>query len=419
MENLKQLKEEFGNLHHEMTGIKERCHADGERAMNSDEKQTWDRMHTRVAELRELIDTQSRFASLEETKAEPQKTQAPYLERKQVITSRDYDNAFKCWALTAGGHANAITPAMRMAADKTKFGTLQTSQMFMRSDLGGMDSADNTAGKYTVNDGFVAGIEKSLKAYGGVRSVATVRTTDTGEPMRFVTNDDTTNSGAILAQSNDVSTTNFTFGSVSLGAFKYATAAFGVSVELLQDSQVNISDFVSEGLGTRLARVTCKDYTDGTGTNEPYGIVVRSAKGGDADSTSAVSEADLRRVFHAVDPAYRANASWMMNDTTLSQIENLDDSNGRPLWHIDLTQGSPDRLFGKSITINQNMADPAASAKSVLFGDMSKYIIRDVAGISVVVLKERWAEYFCVGFIGHLRTDGNLINTAAVKHLLH
>jgi HK97 family phage major capsid protein len=67
------------------------------------------------------------------------------------------------------------------------------------------------------------------------------------------------------------------------------------------------------------------------------------------------------------------------------------------------------------------MAAIGASAKSVLFGDLSKYIVRTVKDMRVLRLVERYADYYQVGFQLFVRADGDLLNagTNPVKHLVH
>ena len=52
----------------------------------------------------------------------------------------------------------------------------------------------------------------------------------------------------------------------------------------------------------------------------------------------------------------------------------------------------------------------AANAKSVVFGDLSKYLIRDVLGITLLRLEERYAEYHQSAFLGFARMDGDLLD---------
>ena len=60
----------------------------------------------------------------------------------------------------------------------------------------------------------------------------------------------------------------------------------------------------------------------------------------------------------------------------------------------------------------------AASAKAVIFGDMSYYRIQDRPGIYVQRLAELYAGNGQVGFRLYKRTDGVLTVAAAVKHLV-
>ena len=43
---------------------------------------------------------------------------------------------------------------------------------------------------------------------------------------------------------------------------------------------------------------------------------------------------------------------------------------------------------------------------------MRKYVIRKVRDMSLLVLKERWADYGQLGYLMFLRCDGNLLNAA-------
>jgi HK97 family phage major capsid protein len=57
--------------------------------------------------------------------------------------------------------------------------------------------------------------------------------------------------------------------------------------------------------------------------------------------------------------------------------------------------------------------------KLMLFGDLSKYLIRDVSSIRLVRLEERYADLDQIAFIAFMRSDGNLLDagTRPVKWL--
>ena len=79
--------------------------------------------------------------------------------------------------------------------------------------------------------------------------------------------------------------------------------------------------------------------------------------------------------------------------------------------------GEPSTILGFAYSVNQAMADIAAGAKPIIFGDHSRYVVRKVRGFSVLTLRERYAENFQIGMVGFKRFDGELLNNNAVKHL--
>jgi HK97 family phage major capsid protein len=173
-----------------------------------------------------------------------------------------------------------------------------------------------------------------------------------------------------------------------------------------------VAEFLGSALGTRIGRITNRDFTLGTGSANPNGIVNAATLGktGATGQQASVIYGDLVDLEHSVDPAYRAGARFMMHDQSLKVIKKLVDSQGRPLWMPGLVGGAPDTILGYPFTINQDLATMATSAKSILFGDFSKYIIRDVAEVSVLRLDERFAEFHQVAFLAFARVDGDLLD---------
>jgi HK97 family phage major capsid protein len=115
----------------------------------------------------------------------------------------------------------------------------------------------------------------------------------------------------------------------------------------------------------------------------------------------------------------------MFNDTTLKSLKKIKvlqysgDTTGIPLWQPSMQLGQADRILGYEFTINQSMASPGSSAKKILFGDLSKYIIRDVRDFTLLRLDERFAELQQVAFLAFSRHDGDLLDagTNPVKYM--
>jgi HK97 family phage major capsid protein len=57
--------------------------------------------------------------------------------------------------------------------------------------------------------------------------------------------------------------------------------------------------------------------------------------------------------------------------------------------------------------------------RAIVFGPLNKYLIREVVGVTLLRLDERYADFHQVAFLAFARADGNLLNagTNPVKHL--
>lgn len=280
------------------------------------------------------------------------------------------------------------------------------------------------AGGYTVPTDLAAVVDKTMKAWGPMydEAICTVLNTSGGNPLDFPKTDDTAVAAAQHTEATamtDDGGVDATFTKMTLGAFAYDTEWVQISMEIMQDSAIDIEQFIGELLGERLARRVNSELTVGDGTGDPLGIVAASAAGKTSASQTAFIADELIDLLHSVDPAYRASpkARWQFNDTTLSQIRKLKDGNGQYIWSMgDIRTGEPGRLLGYNYSVNQAMVNAATGTKPVIFGDHSKYYVRKVGAPVVGVRREYyWPN---IGLAGIVRLDGDLIQTSAVRHLI-
>ncbi len=275
-----------------------------------------------------------------------------------------------------------------------------------------------SGGGYLIPSGFADQIDVALKRFGGMLDAADVVTTESGNPLPWPTVNDTGNSGALLAINTAASETDLSFGQVTLGAYKFTSNLVLVPIELLQDSYFDLNVFLADRLGERLGRILNNKWTVGAGTTEPSGVVTGATLGttGATGQTTSVIYNDLVNLYHSVDPAYRMSPKcrWMLSDSSVKVIKKLVDGNGRPLWQPGIGAGIgtafQDTILDKPYTVNQDVPTMAANAKSILFGDFSKYKIRRVMGFTLLRLVERYAEFGQVGFIAFMRADGAVID---------
>lgn len=279
---------------------------------------------------------------------------------------------------------------------------------------------NGAAGGYLVPTGWGGQLLEALAAFGGMRNVATVISTAGGNPIPWPTVDETAVEGEIVAESTQASAGDFTFGTTNMGASKFSSKIVTIPFELLQDQGpgIDIEGFTRRALATRIARITNRKFTTGSGTNEPQGAVTAAGvgKAGATGQATSVTPDDLIDLEHSIDPAYRSmpGCRWMWHDTTLRQLKKLKDSQNRPLWLPGYDTKEPDTFLGYRYQINQHMPQMAASAKSILFGDLSQYLIRDVMQVTLFRFDDSaFVTKGQIGFLAWSRHDGRLVSAGA------
>jgi len=282
-------------------------------------------------------------------------------------------------------------------------------------------SSTAAAGGYLSPEEWGNYVIESMKAYGGMLQACTVMNTKSGDTLHLPTENVTSQLGDIIGQgvADDISDT--TWGELTWLAYTYTSKIILIANELYaEEDAYNILQRVGNICASRIGRKQNLDLTTGAGTTEPRGITIDAALGKTGASATAVTRSELLDLIHSVDPAYRIGpkVGFMFNDATLAAIRKLSIGSGddRPLWVPSMREGAPSTIEGMPYWINQDMATMATTAKSILFGDFSKYIIRQVRGLTLSRSTERYFERRSVGYFATIRMDGRLSDTAAVKH---
>lgn len=282
-----------------------------------------------------------------------------------------------------------------------------------------MSTGTGSEGGFTVPAEIATMVIEKLKAFGGMREVATILTTVSGNALNFPTSDGTGEEGEIVAENAGAGSLDIDFGTVALPVYKYSSKQIALPLELIQDSAIDVIALVVARIAMRIARVQNRHNTVGTGTNQPFGVITRAGVGkvGATGQTTIVTYDDTIDLKHSVNRAYRTRARYMMNDLSVATISKLKDTTGRPIWTPAITADAPDLLNGHAVTINDDVAPMAANAKSLAFGDFSQYTIRDVQNSTTMRRFDdsAFALKGQVGFCGWTRSGGNLLEPAAVK----
>jgi HK97 family phage major capsid protein len=157
---------------------------------------------------------------------------------------------------------------------------------------------------------------------------------------------------------------------------------------LAEDSQFDVSRFVTENVSDEFAKSLENAILLGDGSNKLTGILdtppVSTEDGAsperDADTIQFVSGTsdladDIISLYFSLKPEYRANAQWLLSSATLAVVRKLRDADGSGfLWQVNLSAGvdaADGLLLGKRVAISEYMAATATSplGDPILCGD--------------------------------------------------
>ena len=290
-----------------------------------------------------------------------------------------------------------------------------------------MSTTTGSEGGYTVQPIVASTLIEALKDFGAMRRLATPLTTTNGADLSFPSTDGTSEEGEIIAQNTTATDADVGFGTVPLNTFKFSSKVVTIPIELLQDSNIDVVALVNRRLRERVGRIQNRMFTVGTGTAQPFGITTAATAGkvGATGQTLTVTYDDLVDLMDSIDPAYHiAGLKFQFAQAVRRVVRKIKDTTGRPIWTPSYDEGmsakTPDLLLGHPVEINNHMPVPAANAKSISFGDHSKYMVRDAMELTMFRFEDSaYLKKGQVGFLAWARAGGNLTDTNAVKVYQH
>jgi HK97 family phage major capsid protein len=202
------------------------------------------------------------------------------------------------------------------------------------------------------------------------------------------------------------------FEGIEIKAYDYRLPVIPISITLLDGSDADIQGVIVTLLTEHIARgltnlaLTGGTAADGVSALVPKVVVTNAA------SATAVTYNDLVDLLAKVKAPHSSQgvASWLMNSATRAALMKVLDNNGRPIFIESARDGEPDRILGRPVVIDDNMPDIGASKVPIIFGDLSKYILRIVQGVKVrVYQEEKFYKDNCIGVQAFVTVDGKLI----------
>lgn len=207
-----------------------------------------------------------------------------------------------------------------------------------------------------------------------------------------------------------------------------------VSMKALDDMP-NMEAQLARDAAERFSRKEEAAFFNGTGVNQPRGILTYTA--GTPASTSVTAYEKIQQLGTGVSgdfeaaatagdvlidaigalkaPFINGNTRWLMNRSTFAAVRKLRKTDGELLWEQSLQQGNPFSLLGYPLQNAEDMPDIAANSLSIAVGDFQQgYQIVDRVGVSLLVDPYTSTTGF-VKFKFRKRVGGRVTNFEAIK----
>lgn len=253
-------------------------------------------------------------------------------------------------------------------------------------------------GGFTVLPEIDQAIDATVKLVSPMRQIATVRQTSNASYRRFVNIHGTTSGWVGEVESRTVTNTP-ALKEVEIPVMEiYAQPT--ATQSLLDDSFVNIEQWLADEVQLEFAYQEGVAFISGTGNKKPQGLLSQTIAADTADlayGSVGYYPTGASGAFHTttMDPIYnmiyglkapyRAGASWVGNRRAMAAARILKDSYGRYLWEPSVQAGMPSMLAGYPVVEMEHMPDIAANSYSMAFGDFRRaYTIIDRIGTRVL-----------------------------------
>jgi len=281
---------------------------------------------------------------------------------------------------------------------------------------------DTSSGYILTPPDFEAKIIEKVTSYSPIRDIAFVRKTTSTE-VKIPKEGNFPSFGWVgLAQTIPTATptppVSFKLETIPVN---YISGSVPVYSFDLQDSAIDLEEYLIEKFADKIAETEGKAFVAGTGVGQPEGILsnpeVPVIKSGDA---STIPSADvLYNMLYSLHEKYARRAVWIFNRATLGFLRTMKDTIGRPLWDIGgLAKGEPETILGRPYVICPDMPNIGAGSYPIVLGDFkTAYYIVDKRGMQVKRDDITRAKEMIVEFIVQKAVGGQVVVPEALVKL--
>lgn len=391
---MQELYDEIAQLTEDMKKfLDENENEDG--TLSDEDAGTYDKMEKRVLALRAQLDRRKRQADIDA------KNRAP-----AAPAMLPNPSSYKDFGNNKSGRASNEYKSAIMAALRSNF--RQVSNL--------LEEGNSANGGFLVPAEWDSRLIDVLKEENVMRKLGTHITTAGEHKINIAA---TKPAAAWISEGQPITFSNATFGQKTLDAYKLGVG-IQVTNELLYDNVFDLESYIIDQFGKAIGNAEEDAFINGTGTNQPTGILTTIAADATAYVTTtgaSISADDIINLTYSLKRPYRRKACFLINDSTLALIRKFKDSTQNYLWTPSYQAGEPDMLLGFPIYSTPYMPKAESGEFAIAFGDFSYYNIADRGVRTVKELRELYAVQDISAFMMIERVDGVLIQPEAVRAL--
>lgn len=268
------------------------------------------------------------------------------------------------------------------------------------------------AGALYMND-FSTRVAIYQRNFSPILRVATVITADNGRPLVLpVLSADP--SSVSPGEGTAITENSGTLGQATATPVAYKTLSY-ISAEAEEDELVGLMQLISAAQGRELGIKA--------GTAMTASLVSAATNGGTATGLGGGSTATFLGYEDLLDLKYgrpigiRQAGAWLASNGAIKKMRKYTDKNGQYLWQSAIASGQPDMFDGQPVYEDPGLATPASATKSVLYGDLSAWVIKQRA-LRVAVSTEYRFNTDQVAIRTVYRAGGALPDATAIAYIV-
>lgn len=285
-----------------------------------------------------------------------------------------------------------------------------------------LNVSTDTAGGYLAPTEYVAEIIKAVTLSSPARGIVRVRNT-ANKAIQIPKRTGQFAARRVSENGAKSETTGLTYGLEELTAPEMY-ALIDISNQMLEDAAFDMEAEIREESAEQFAVKEGAEFVSGTGIGEYEGILTNGSVAETVSGTAAtIADSDgqangLLTLKHAIKTAYAANATWIMNRTTIGAVRKLKDAQKNYIWMPGIAMGKPNTIDGDPYAEFPDMPSEGAGLYPIAYGDFRR-AFTIVDRVAMEMLRDPYTQATSgnIRFIFRRRTGGRVVLAEAIRKL--